>query len=261
MSAPAATELDALAEALWIAQREGGRAMAPSAALPGLDLDGAYAVQRALVERHRAAGQTPIGWKVGMASAVGRTRETPGPIYGRLLSGMVVPAGGTLERAALHDPHVEGEIAVVLREPVRGPGATAADVVGALEAVLPAIEVFARRVEADASALVDSVADNAMSAHVVLGERTPADGLDLRLTGLVLTRNGAIVGTGAGAQVLGDPAASVAWLANALARHGEELRAGDVVLTGALAGAHPPAAGDLFVAELDRLGSVSVRFA
>ena len=261
MSPLAAAELDAVADALIAAQRDGGRAPAPSATLAGLDVEAGYAIQRALVERRLAAGESAIGWKIGMASAVGRTAASPGPIYGRLLSGMLVEDGGTLERARLHAPHAEGEIAIVLGRPLRGPGVTAGDVVAAAAGVRPAIEVFATRLDADAPELADMVADNSSSAHLALGGRlAPLDGLDLRLCGLVFSRNEAIAGTGAGGQV-GDPAAQVAWLANAAGARGDELAAGDVILTGALAGAHLAEAGDVYTAELDRLGSVSVRFA
>ena len=257
MSPFAAAELDAVADALLAAQRDGGRARVPG----GLDLEAGYAIQRALVERHLAAGESAIGWKIGMASAVGRTADSPGPIYGRLLSGMLLDDDGTLERAALHGPHAEGEIAIVLERPLRGPGVTVADVLAAAAGVRPAIEVFATRLDADAPEVADMVADNSSSAHVALGGRlTPLDGVDLRLTGLVFSRNASIAATGAGGQV-GDPAAQVAWLANAAGARGDELRAGDVILTGALGGAHPAEAGDVFTAEVDRLGSVSVRFA
>ena len=90
---------------------------------------------------------------------------------------------------------------------------------------------------------------------------TPVDGLDLRLLGMVLSRNGEIVGTGAGAQVLGHPARSVAWLANALAAHRQALEAGEIVLAGSLCGAHPVAPGDTVTAEFDRLGTVTATFA
>jgi 2-keto-4-pentenoate hydratase len=256
----AAAQLDAVADALLAAQHDGGCVPAPTATLAGLDVEAGYAIQRALVERRLAAGESAIGWKVGMASAVGRTAASPGPIYGRLLSGMLVGDGGTLERARLHGPHAEGEIAIVLERPLRGPGVTVADVLAAAAGVRPAIEVFATRLDADAPEVADMVADNSSSAHLALGDRlTPLDGLDLRLTGLVFSRNEAVAATGAGGQV-GDPAAQVAWLANAAGARGDELRAGDVILTGALGGAHLAEAGDVFTAELDRLGSVSVRF-
>jgi 2-keto-4-pentenoate hydratase len=256
----AAVELDAVADALLAAQRDGGRVPAPTSTLGSLDFESAYAIQRALVERRLAAGESAIGWKVGMASAVGRTAASPGPIYGRLLNGMLVDDGGTLECARLHGPHAEGEIAIVLERALRGPGVTVTDVLAAAAGARPAIEVFATRLDADAPEVTDMVADNSSSALLALGGRlTPFDGLDLRLTGLVFSRNGAIAGTGAGGQV-GDPVAQVAWLANAAGARGDELRAGDVILTGALGGAHLAEAGDVFTAEVDRLGSVSVRF-
>ena len=261
MSPPAAAALDALADALAAAARDGGRVPAPSLTWGDLDDEAGYAIQRALVERRVAAGEAAVGWKVGMASAVGRTPATPGPIYGRLLSGMRVDDGGTLERARLHGPHAEGEIAIELARPLRGPGVTAADVRAAAAGARAAIEVFATRLDAAAPAVADMVADNSSSAHFALGATlTPLDAFDVRLCGLVFSRNGAVAGTGAGGEV-GDPAAQVAWLANAAGARGDELRAGDVILTGALGGAHLAEAGDVFTAELDRLGSLSVRFA
>jgi 2-keto-4-pentenoate hydratase len=262
VSAGVDASIEAAADALWRAHEEGRVTPAPSHSMPDLDLDGAYAIQRALVARHEAAGATPIGWKVGMVGAVGRDAATPGPIYGRLLSGMVVPDGGRLERAALHDPFVEGEIAFVLERDLRGPAVGEADVLAATAGVRPAIEVFARRLDAPTTDVRDLVADNAQCAHVVLGpELAPLAGRELRQTGMVITRDETIVGTGAGAQVLGDPARSVAWLANALAAHGQGLRAGDVVITGAVAGAHAPRARETYTVELDRVGRVSVGFA
>jgi 2-keto-4-pentenoate hydratase len=253
--------IEEIAGALWRAQVSGDRVSSPTAALPGLDLDGAYAIQEALVRRLVAAGGRPIGWKVGMAGVVGRTADTPGPIYGRLMSEMVVAGGGTLSAGRLHEPFAEGEIAFVLRERLRGPGVEVEHVLAASAGVCPAIEVFARRLEADTSAITDMVADNALCAHVVLGEVTESDLPALRLVGLVLARSGAIVATGAGAQVLGDPARSVAWLANALAERGQGIDRGEVVITGAVAGAHAVAPGDTFTAEFDRLGAVEVHCA
>jgi 2-keto-4-pentenoate hydratase len=257
LAAPA----DGVADALWRAQADGGRVPSPTATLPGLDLPGAYAIQEALVARLIAAGQRPIGWKVGMAGIVGRTAQSPGPIYGRLLSGMSVDPGGTVSAGALHEPFAEGEIAFVLRDPLQGPGVEAEDVRAATAGVRPAIEIFARRLDADASAVADMVADNALCSHVVLGAPVAADALDVRLIGMVMSRSGEIIATGAGATVLGDPARSVAWLANALAERGQHIEAGEVVITGAVAGAHAVAPGDTFTVEFDRIGAVEVRCA
>jgi 2-keto-4-pentenoate hydratase len=175
---------------------------------------------------------------------------------------MVVPESRPVSAGGLHRPEVEGEIAFVLERPLRGPGVTVADVLAATRGVLPAIEIIAGRLEPGDHSVVDCVADNAGSALAVLGGAlVPVDGLDLRLVGMVQSRGGDVVATGAGARVLGHPAASVAWLANALAAAGRQLDAGAFVLSGSLAPAVPAQAGDAFTVEFDRLGAVSVAFA
>jgi 2-keto-4-pentenoate hydratase len=109
--------------------------------------------------------------------------------------------------------------------------------------------------------LGDTVADNASSARVVLGSKTtPVEGLDLRLIGCVFEKNGEIVDTAAGAAALGDPAVAVAWLANKLATFDISLKAGEIIMPGALTRAETVARGDVIRATFDRLGSVSVKF-
>jgi 2-keto-4-pentenoate hydratase len=248
--------------------RDGGGLVAPATAdLPELDERQAYAIQREVAGR---AGVPLTGWKVGMVSAIGRGTGTPGPIYGRLLADMEVADGGAIPSGALHAPEVEGEIAFVVGAPLRGPGVTVADVLAATRGVLPAIEIFAGRLEPGEHGVPDLIADNASSARYVVGAGetlVAPDGLDLRLVGMVHTRGdspegGAVVGAGAGARVLGHPAAAVAWLANALAANGEPagLEPGQLVLSGSLAPPVPAQPGDAFTVELDRLGSLSVVF-
>jgi 2-keto-4-pentenoate hydratase len=254
----------AIAERLLRAERDGALVAPATADVAALDERAAYAIQRAAADRRERDGDPVTGWKIGMASAVGRTLQTPGPIYGRLHASMRVGDGEAIPRGALHGAEVEGEIAFLLDRPLRGPGVTVDDVLAATRGVLPAIEVFAGRLEPGEHGVPDLVADNAFSARYVVGDEPVAlDGLDLRLIGMVHTAGDAVVGTGAGARVLGHPAAAVAWLANALAEQGEPagIEAGQIVLSGSLAAPVPARAGDAFTVELDRLGTLSVRFA
>ena len=96
-------------------------------------------------------------------------------------------------------------------------------------------------------------------AIVLSGRSVPVDDVDLRLLGMVFTRDGEVVATGAGAAALGDPAAAVAWLVRTLHPLGASLPAGSVLMTGALHAAVPVAAGETYRAEFDRLGPVTVR--
>jgi 2-oxo-3-hexenedioate decarboxylase len=132
-------------------------------------------------------------------------------------------------------------------------------VLAATEAVYPAIDVLDSRFAGYSFTLPDVIADNASAAGFILGgQGTDPSGIDLRLTGVVLEKNGELAGTAAGAAVLGHPAASVAWLVRALAARGRGLAAGQVVLSGALTEAVPVSAGDVIVARFDRLGTIEI---
>jgi 2-keto-4-pentenoate hydratase len=158
-------------------------------------------------------------------------------------------------------PRVEAELAFVMARDLAGPGVTTANALAAIAGALPAVEVVDSRVADWKIKLVDTVADNASSGLMVLGGRlrSVAD-LDLRLLGVVVTRHGELLDTGAGAAALGNPARCVAWLANKLAAFGASLWAGDVVLPGAVHKMVPVRPGDVFRAEFAHLGAVTVRF-
>ena len=229
---------------------------------PSLTVAQAYEIQLALVRRRLAGGRRVVGKKIGLTSkAMQDLLGVHEPDYGHLLDDMVVPNGEAIAVSRLLQPRCEGEIAFLLKRDLAGPGVTVADVLAATEAVMPALEIVDSRVRDWRIKIQDTVADNASSALLVLGDRlTPVQGLDLRLVGMVLEKNGQVMSTGAGAAVLGHPAAAVAWLANKLGEFGVALKAGEVVLSGALTAALPIAAGDAFRAEFDRLGSAAVRF-
>jgi 2-keto-4-pentenoate hydratase len=174
---------------------------------------------------------------------------------------MFVDDGDEIDVAALVAPRVEAELAFVMRTDLTGPGVTTDVALAAISGVLPAIEVNDSRIADWRVRLADTVADNASSARVVLGGRIyPVDQLDLRLLGVLFSRNGAPIDSGAGAAVLGHPVRAVAWLANTLSGYGVGLRADDVVLSGALHRMVPVRPGDVFQAWFAHIGTVTTRF-
>ena len=222
----------------------------------------AYAVQQANVERKLAGGDRIVGRKIGLTSLAMQTQlGVDQPDFGHLLASMAVPNGGAVVTAALIAPRVELEIAFLLGRALAGPGVTAADVLVATEAVFPSLEIIDSRIADWRIGLVDTVADNASSGRFVMPSRlTPVRDLDLRLVGGVMEINGVLTSWSCGAAALGDPAACVAWLANALAPYGGRLEAGEIVLSGALDKSVPVTVGDVVRADFDRLGSAGVRF-
>ena len=226
---------------------------------PHLDVDTAYKAQSLFVDHHLDGGESLIGAKLGMTSRV--KREALGihePVYGWLTSGMLAAAGEPLALDRLIAPRAEPEIAFLIGDGLEAP-ATAARVLAATEAVVPAIEIVDSRYR-ERFRLQDSIADNAGAARVVLGSqaRRPAELEDLRLVGCVFRSRAEVVGTAAGGAVLGHPAAAVAWLVNTLAEHGRRLAAGSVVLSGGLTSSVPLTRRGVLTAEFDRLGSVAV---
>ncbi len=251
-----------LADQLWQADRSGVPVEPLTAAHPQLDIDDAYAIQLRNIDRRVAAGAHVRGRKVGLtARTMQELLGVSEPDFGVLLDDMFVEDGDEVPLYDMVQPRVEAEMAFVLDTDLVGPGVTTANALTAIAGVLPAIEIVDSRITDWRIKLVDTVADNASSGKLVLGGRLrKVTELDLRVVGMALSRNGSVIDTGAGAAALGNPARCVAWLANKLADFGTGLRAGDVVLPGAVHRMVAVTPGDVFRAEFAHLGAVTVRF-
>ncbi|WP_067975581.1 2-keto-4-pentenoate hydratase [Mycolicibacter icosiumassiliensis] len=230
---------------------------------PGLDVAGAYAIQQVNLSRRLATGRTLVGHKIGLTSAPMQTLlGVDEPDFGYILDDMVLADGCVTPVAGFCAPRVEPEVAFLLCAPLRGPGVTVADVRAATEAVAVALEIVDSRIADWKLTLPDTVADNASSGAVVLGDWTPyGDALDLAGAQASLQLNGAEIDSGMGSAVMGDPAAAVAWLANALAPFDIEIAPGQFIMSGSFTTAafvHP---GDTATATISGLGTVSLSFA
>lgn len=224
------------------------------------DVSTAYQVQDAVVADRIRRGAAIVGAKLGLTSvAKQRQMKVDEPLYGWLTADMAIDVAQPLRCGRFIQPRCEPEIAFLLRDDLAGAQVTAAQVLAATAAVYPAVDVLDSRFAGYSFTLPDVIADNASGAGFVIGgQATDPAGLDLRLTGVVLEKNGELVATAAGAAVLGHPAASVAWLVRALAGRGRGLSAGQVVLSGALTEAVKVAPGDVVVARFDRLGTIEL---
>jgi len=233
-----------------------------SSRFPSMTLDDAYAVQEAFVAIHVGLGAQIVGHKVGCTNRLVQQQfGIDRPDYGHLLDRMVLDDRARISIDELIQPRIEPEIAFLLKKSLDGPRVTIADVIDATEGVIPCFEIIDSRIEDWRIKFVDTVADNGSSALCVLGDRlTDPRQLDLPLTGSTIEEDGELLATGAGAAALGHPAAAVAWLASTLLAHGQSLRAGHIVLPGALTPAMPIRRGSWYEAKFARLGSVRCQF-
>jgi len=229
---------------------------------PSLTPAQSYAIQSAWLDLLRQEGAQVIGHKIGLTSkAMQEQLGVNEPDYGFILDSMVVSSGSALSRNAFLLPRIEPEIAFWLAEDLRGPGVTAEQVLAATQGVSAALELVDSRIENWRIKLVDTIADNASSARLIVSQQlVPPQALDLAAEGVELWCDSERVGSGTGAAVLGHPAIAAAWLVNNLAEFGVSLRKGQVVLPGAMCAAVSVTAGKTYRAVYTHLGEVSVSF-
>ena len=222
----------------------------------------AYRIQQRMLARRLEAGERVVGKKIGVTSAaVMNMLGVYQPDFGYMLDGMIVAQGESIAMSTLIQPKAEGEIAFILKRDLMGPGLSNADVLAATECVMPCFEIVDSRIRDWKIKIQDTVADNASCGVFVLGDRlVDPRGLDLVTCGMVLEKNGEVVVTGAGAATMASPLNAMAWLANTLGRLGVPLKAGEVVLSGALGAMVPVKAGDNLRVAIGGIGGCSVRF-
>ena len=229
---------------------------------PEMDWDDAYAIQDEIKRRKIARGHKIAGLKAGLTShAKMKQMGVETPCFGFMADYYALPDGGECKVSELIHPKVEPEIAFVLKKALKGPGCHIGSVLAATDFVLPGIEVIDSRYRDFKFDLKSVIADNTSAARFVIGGNPVYVGdVDLRTVGIVLEKNGEPVAFGAGAAVLGDPAAAIAMMANHLGARGEEIPAGTLILSGGVTEAVAVAAGDNVTLKIQGMGSTSLRF-
>lgn len=226
------------------------------------DVHAAYAVQRAIVAQRITQGAAVVGRKIGLTSeVVQRQLGVAQPDFGILLSDMEYQSGEMVPCRAVLQPRVEAEIAFVLRADLAVGELDLDQVRDAIDHAVAAVEVCGSRIENWDISFGDTVADNASAGAFVLGpvRRTLAE-FEPRDVEMELAIDGEVVSKGTGAACLGDPLVAVQWLARKARELGEPLRAGHLILSGALGPMRGVAPGTKVTAEISGLGGVWVSF-
>ncbi|UVK49618.1 fumarylacetoacetate hydrolase family protein (plasmid) [Mesorhizobium sp. AR07] len=249
------------AEAILRAAQQ-AQAMPPlSGEYPQLSVDDAYRIQDLLAQARQQEGASFAGYKIGLTlrSAQLASNLTE-PIHGRIMRGAVYDSGAWLSAAKFIRPHVEVELAFVMRRDITERDMSLDDIMAATEFIIPALEVVDHRMNSPRT-ISDTIADNSAFAAIVLSaQRFRPNDIDAAWIGATLSRNGLVEESGVSAVGMGHPGACVAWLANRLLEKGQSLRKGDIVMSGAFARSVSVAGGDNIHADYGPLGTIEVSF-
>src|SRR3954447_1115421 len=250
-------DLATAVEDFWTARARGE--FFPQAYIDRLELDEAYRIQLALIDRRVAAGERQIGWKVGLtAKPIQQQFGFHEPVFACILE--TQPSGHVFGAAQLINPGFETELCVRLRRGLEG-SVSLEQVRAAVDVIHPAFEIIETRGDF-VKQIALALADNGQQRSVVLGAPVHlAPAMELDKVEARVHLNGDEVATGLGSAVLGNPLNSVQWLAETLGRYGRQLRANDIIMTGSFVRQFPLQAGDIAVAEFSGIGRVEVRIA
>ena len=226
------------------------------------DIEKAYSIQEINTALRMAEGAKIIGSKIGLTSpAVQKQFGITQPDFGMLWEDKEIWNGGEVSIKEIMQPRAEAEIAFVLGKDLNAESITSVDVISAIEYALASIELVSSRIEGWDIRITDTIADNASASHWAVGHKpVRLESLDLINCKMVMEKNGKTASEGKGSDCLGSPINAMLWLAKTMARLGKPMKAGDVILTGALGPMLNVEAGDHFRAEIEGLGEVSVRF-
>lgn len=229
---------------------------------PSVTIEDAYTIQLINIEEKLKQGQKITGKKIGLTSlAMQNLLGVDEPDYGHLTDTMVIENGSEIDSSQFIQAKIEAELAFILKKDLSGPNCTIKDVLEATDYIVPALEIVDSRVKDWKIKIEDTVADNASSSKYILGNTAKkVFELDLVHVAMGLYKNGEMINTGVGAAALGNPALCVAWLANKLHDFGISLKAGEVILSGALSAAIDVRPGDEISARFAHLGMVSCSF-
>lgn len=253
-------DLDAVIESVWEKAQRGLHY--PPELRGKLSTPEAYRVQFGLLARHLVRGEVQAGWKVGLtAKAIQAQVGVHEPVLGFLLASGARASGVVFRFADLIEPGIENELCLTVGTPLQGPGVTTARARAAIVAAAPALEIIERRGDFAADFNL-SLVDNCQQKAFVTGEARPL-GHDVRLpeATVEVVVNGVSMERAGGAEVMGDPAASVAWLANKLAEFGLRIEAGMRIMSGSFTRQYHPARGDRVESRFTPFGAMRADFA
>lgn len=228
----------ALARSLWDAEHQATPIDRINIVIPGLSMEDGYTIRREVDLLRMIDGAVPVGRKVGLATRSALVKNgLDEPFWSYIFSSGEEPEGGSIDLRHYIQPKIEAEVAFVLAQDLDDPELTPEAAFAAVRSLCPAIEIVDVRTGEWNVSAAESVADSGLNAGFILGTSVLNDGqIDPNaITARIRTdRQGGTGPIGRTSDLIGGPLGILTWLARSLVASGELLRAGEIVLTGAL---------------------------
>ena len=232
-----------------------------------IDMEDAYKIQDALVEKKVQSGLTIKGWKIGLTSkAMQDALKIDIPDSGILFDNMLFDSGDSIPSDRFIETRIEAEIAFCVNKTLKG-NINRDEVLDATDYVFPILEILDTRIDrkdvntGQLRTVYDTISDNAANAGVVIGhEKHDPKNFDLRRVGAIVYRNGEVEETGMGAGVLDDPVSGIIWLVKRLSQFNQTINPGEIILSGSFIRPIEARKGDKFLADFGDFGMVDCRF-
>ena len=260
-------QVKSAANNLFHAEKEKRKIGLLSVLYKNIDLEDAYKIQDALVDKKIQSGLTIKGWKIGLTSkAMQDALKIDIPDSGILFDNMLFDSGDSIPSERFIETRIEAEIGFCASKTLEG-NINREEVLDATEYVFPLLEILDTRIErqdkktGQLRTVYDTISDNAANAGVVIGsERHNPKKFDLRRVGAVVYRNGEVEETGLGAGVLDDPVSGIIWLVKRLSQYNQKINPGDIILSGSFIRPIEARKGDKFIADFGDFGLVNCKF-
>lgn len=226
-----------------------------------LSLEQAYQVQDHYIAARVSSGEHVIGWKIGCTSkAIQQQFGLAQPICGRLLRPHVYEDGSRFSVADFVDCAVEPEMVFHIGTDLSDDMDQAA-LRNSIAAITAGIELHNYRFWYGKPSSQELIASNGIHAALVVGQRRElSPHTNLALEEISILVNEAVAVAGTGAEIMGGPLNSLRWLVQHLAKRGQRVRAGDLVIPGSAVKLVNITAGDSVEATFASSGTCSVHF-
>ena len=228
-----------------------------STLMPELTALTAYEVQASYVKK-RLSRDEITGFKAGLTNEKSQNRfGVRMPVSGVLFASGIRDTNIRIDRQHSKRLMIETEIGFVVGKPIDKPVSNISKLKRRIRSIVAAIELPDLEFE-DMSELkgVDIISGNVSAYAYILGDAQKRKKINLSNVSLILSREGEIINSGSGSDLLGDPWEAALWLVNNTISQGWSIQPGHILLAGAMGKMLPAKPGN-YVADFDELGRIS----